>query len=131
MENNIINYDNEFIYFLYSYLKNLDNKKLSELYKITHQIDLEDVLSEDILLDLLDYLEIVSLILMKEFGNENSSKIDFNYASIGLFGLNITEMSDILYIRFKDQEKVDNFTKKLRKYIKPSGIKSVSDILRD
>jgi hypothetical protein len=31
--------------------------------------------------------------------------------------------------RFKNQEKVDNFTKKLKKYIEPSGIKSISDIL--
>jgi len=130
MENNTLNYDFEFIYFMNSYLKKIDNTKLRELYKITHQIDVNDS-QDDIIYDFLDYLEIVSLILLKEFGNEYlTSKIDCNYASISLFGLNLTEMSIILFIRFKNQEKVDNFIRKLKKYLEPTGIKNIDDILQ-
>lgn len=131
MENNTLNYDIEFIYFLHSYLKKIDNMKLRELYEITHQIKtVDDISSDDIIYDLLDYLEIVSLILLNEFGNEYiTSKIDCNYASISLFGLNLTELSIILFIRFKNQEKVDNFIRKLKKYLEPTGIKSVDEIL--
>jgi hypothetical protein len=132
MENNTLNYDIEFIYFLYSYLKKIDNVKLRELYEITHQIKtVDNISSDDIIYDLLDYLEIVSLILLKEFGNEYlTSKIDCNYASISLFGLNLTELSIILFIRFKNQEKVDNFIRKLKKYLEPTGIKTVDEILK-
>jgi hypothetical protein len=131
MENNILNYDIEFIYFLHSYLKKIDYTKLQELYEITHQIKtIDNISSDDIIYDLLDYLEIVSLILLKEFGNEYlTSKIDCNYASISLFGLNLTELSIILFIRFKNQEKVDNFIRKLKKYLEPTGIKSIDEIL--
>jgi hypothetical protein len=131
MENNTLNYDIEFIYFLYSYLKKIDNVKLRELYEITHQIKtVDNISSDDIIYDLLDYLEIVSLILLKEFGNEYlTSKIDCNYASISLFGLNLTELSIILFIRFKNQEKVDNFIRKLKKYLEPTGIKTIDEIL--
>jgi hypothetical protein len=132
MENNTLNYDIEFIYFLHSYLKKIDYTKLRELYEITHlQTAEDDISSNDIIYDLLDYLEIVSLILLKEFGNEYlTSKIDCNYASISLFGLNLTELSIILFIRFKNQEKVDNFTRKLKKYLEPTGIKTVDEILK-
>jgi len=131
MENNILNYDIEFIYFLHSYLKKIDYTKLQELYEITHQIKtIDNISSDDIIYDLLDYLEIVSLILLKEFGNEYlTSKIDCNYASISLFGLNLTELSIILFIRFKNQEKVDNFIRKLKKYLEPTGIKTINEIL--
>ena len=131
MENNTLNYDIEFIYFLYSYLKKIDNVKLRELYEITHQIKtVDNISSDDIIYDLLDYLEIVSLILLNEFGNEYlTSKIDCNYASISLFGLNLTELSIILFIRFKNQEKVDNFIRKLKKYLEPTGIKTINEIL--
>jgi len=132
MENNTLNYDIEFIYFLHSYLKKIDYTKLRELYEITHlQTAEDDISSNDIIYDLLDYLEIVSLILLKEFGNEYlTSKIDCNYASISLFGLNLTELSIILFIRFKNQEKVDNFIRKLKKYLEPTGIKTVDEILK-
>ena len=98
MENNILNYDIEFIYFLHSYLKKIDIVKLRELYEITHlQTAENDISSDDIVYDLLDYLEIVSLILLKEFGNEYlTSKIDCNYASISLFGLNGVSMISVL-----------------------------------
>ena len=132
MENNILNYDIEFIYFLHSYLKKIDIVKLRELYEITHlQTAEDDISSDDIIYDLLDYLEIVSLILLKEFGDEYlTSKIDCNYASISLFGLNLTELSIILFIRFKNQEKVDNFIRKLKKYLEPKGVKSIDEILK-
>jgi hypothetical protein len=132
MENNILNYDIEFIYFLHSYLKKIDIVKLRELYEITHLQTVEDdISSDDIVYDLLDYLEIVSLILLKEFGNQYlTSKIDCNYASISLFGLNLTELSIILFIRFKNQEKVDNFIRKLKKYLEPKGVKSIDEILK-
>ncbi len=132
MENNTLNYDIEFIYFLHSYLKKIDYTKLRELYEITHlQTAEDDISSNDIIYDLLDYLEIVSLILLKEYGNEYlTSKIDCNYASISLFGLNLTELSIILFIRFKNQEKVDNFIRKLKKYLEPTGIKTVDEILK-
>jgi len=131
MENNTLNYDIEFIYFLHTYLKKIDNVKLRELYEITHQLKTVcDISSDDIIYDLLDYLEIVSLILLNEFGNEYlTSKIDCNYASISLFGLNLTELSIILFIRFKNQEKVDNFIRKLKKYLEPTGIKTINEIL--
>ena len=131
MENNTLNYDIEFIYFLHSYLKKIDYTKLRELYEITHQIKtVDDISSDDIIYDLLDYLEIVSLILLNEFGNEYlTSKIDCNYASISLFGMNLTELSIILFIRFKNQEKVDNFIRKLKKYLEPTGIKTIDEIL--
>ena len=131
MENNTLNYDIEFIYFLHSYLKKIDNVKLRELYEITHQLKTVcDISSDDIIYDLLDYLEIVSLILLKEFGNEYlTSKIDCNYASISLFGLNLSELSIILFIRFKNQEKVNNFIRKLKKYLEPTGIKTINEIL--
>lgn len=131
MENNTLNYDIEFIYFMHSYLKKIDIMELRELYEITHLIKAnDDITSNDIIYDFLDYLEIVSLILLKEFGNEYiTSKIDCNYASISLFGLNLTELSIILFIRFKNQEKVDNFIRKLKKYLEPTGIKSIDEIL--
>lgn len=130
MENNTLNYDIEFIYFLHSYLKKIDYEKLRELYEITHQMKtVDDISSDDIIYDLLDYLEIVSLILLNEFAYGYLSKIDCNYASISLFGLNLTELSIILFIRFKNQEKVDNFIRKLKKYLEPTGIKSIDEIL--
>jgi len=131
MENNTLNYDIEFIYLLHSYLKKIDNVKLRELYEITYQMKtVDDISSDDIIYDFLDYLEIVSLILLNEFGNEYlTSKIDCNYASISLFGLNLTELSIILFIRFKNQEKVDNFIRKLKKYLEPTGIKTIDEIL--
>ena len=130
MENNTLNYDIEFIYFLHSYLKKIDYTKLRELYEITHQMKtVDDISSDDIIYDLLDYLEIVSLILLNEFAYGYLSKIDCNYASISLFGLNLTELSIILFIRFKNQEKVDNFIRKLKKYLEPTGIKSIDEIL--
>ena len=131
MENNTLNYDIEFIYFLHSYLKKIDNAKLRELYEITHlNTTSDDISSDDIIYDLLDYLEIVSLILLNEFGYGYLTKIDCNYASISLFGLNLTELSIILFIRFKNQEKVDNFIRKLKKYLEPTGIKSIDEILK-
>jgi hypothetical protein len=130
MENNILNYDIEFIYFLHSYLKKIDNAKLRELYEITHlNTTSDDISSDDIIYDLLDYLEIVSLILLNEFAYGYLSKIDCNYASISLFGLNLTELSIILFIRFKNQERVDNFILKLKKYLEPTGIKTIDEIL--
>lgn len=132
MENNTLNYDIEFIYFLHSYLKKIDIVKLRELYEIIHLQTVEDDMTkDDMIYDFLDYLEIVSLILLKEFGNEYlTSKIDCNYASISLFGLNLTEISIILFIRFKNQEKVNNFIRKLKKYLDPTGVKSVDEILK-
>ena len=130
MENNTLNYDIEFIYFLHSYLKKIDNEKLRELYEIIHLTKaIDDITTDDIIYDFLDYLEIVSLILLNEFGYGYLTKIDCNYASISLFGLNLTEISIILFIRFKNQEKVDNFIRKLKKYLEPTGIKSVDKIL--
>jgi hypothetical protein len=131
MENNTLNYDIEFIYFLHSYLKKIDIVKLRELYEIIHLQTVEDdMTTDDMIYDFLDYLEIVSLILLKEFGNEYlTSKIDCNYASISLFGLNLTEISIILFIRFKNQEKVNNFIRKLKKYLDPAGVKTIDEIL--
>lgn len=131
MENNTLNYDFEFIYFLHSYLKKIDNVKLRELYEIIHlQTAEDDMMTDDMIYDFLDYLEIVSLILLNEFAHGYLTKIDCNYASISLFGLNLTELSIILFIRFKNQEKVDNFIRKLKKYLEPVGIKSVDEILK-
>ena len=130
MENNTLNYDFEFIYFLHSYLKKIDNVKLRELYEIIHlQTAEDDMMTDDMIYDFLDYLEIVSLILLKEFEDTYLTKIDCNYASISLFGLNLTEISIILFIRFKNQEKVDNVIHKIKKYLEPVGIKSVNDII--
>lgn len=130
MENNTLNYDFEFIYFLHSYLKKIDNVKLRELYEIIHlQSAEDDMMTDDMIYDFLDYLEIVSLILLKEFGYGYLTKIDCNYASISLFGLNLTEISIILFIRFKNQEKVNNVIRKIKKYLEPVGIKSVNEIL--
>ena len=42
MENNTLNYDFEFIYFLHSYLKKIDIVKLRELYEIIHLQTAED-----------------------------------------------------------------------------------------
>ena len=131
MENNTLNYDFEFIYFLHSYLKKIDNVKLRELYEIIHIKTAEDdMMTDDMIYDFLDYLEIVSLILLNEFGYGYLTKIDCNYASISLFGLNLTEISIILFIRFKNQEKVDNVIRKIKKYLEPVGIKSVDEILK-
>jgi predicted DNA-binding ArsR family transcriptional regulator len=44
--------------------------------------------------------------------------------------LNLTELSIILFIRFKNQEKVDNFIRKLKKYLEPKGVKSIDEILK-
>ena len=130
MECNTLNYDFEFIYFMYSYLKRIDNEKLREIYENIHGIPADDILSDDIIYDSLDYLEIVSLILLNENKDDiYMTKIDCNYASISLFGLNLTEISIILFIRLKNQEKVDNIIRKINKYLKPTGIKSIDVIL--
>jgi len=123
MEQFLSNYDDEFVYFFNSKLIKYSMDELKELYVKTHIHEIYK-LEDDrcgILYDLMDYLEVFSLLLVKIFKLE---KKESNHISMFLFGISLSEIVNILIAKYSDSEMILEFVEKLKEYVKPSGIKT-------
>jgi hypothetical protein len=123
MEQFLSNYDDEFIYFFNSRLIKYSMDELKEVYLRTHIHEIYK-LEDDrcgILYDLMDYLEVVSLLLVKIFKME---KKESNHISVFLFGISLSDIVNILMMKYSDPKMILEFVNKLKEYVKPSGIKS-------
>lgn len=123
MEQFLCNYDEEFIYFFNNRLIKNSMEELKEVYLKTHIHKIYE--SEDdrygILYDLMDYLEVISVLLLTIF---KMNKKESNYISMFLFGLSIIEIENILFTKYSDHEMISEFVNKLKEYVKPTGIKT-------
>jgi len=123
MEQFLSNYDDEFIYFFNSRLIKYSMDELKEVYLRTHIHEIYK-LEDDrygILYDLMDYLEVISLLLVKIF---KMDKKESNHISVFLFGISLSEIVNILMAKYSDAKMILEFVNKLKEYVKPSGIKS-------
>lgn len=117
------NYDDEFIYFFNSRLIKYSMDELKDVYVRTHIHEIYK-LEDDrcgILYDLMDYLEVISLLLVKIF---KMDKKESNHISVFLFGINLSDIVNILMAKYSDPEMILEFVEKLKEYVKPSGIKT-------
>ena len=125
MEQFLSNYDDEFIYFFDSKLINYSMDELREVYVRTHIHEIYK-LEDDrcgILCDLMDYLEVISLLLVKIF---KMDKKESNYLSMFLFGISLSDIERILITKYSDQKMISEFVEKLKEYVKPTGIKTLT-----
>jgi len=125
MEQFLSNYDDEFICFFNSKLIKHSMDELKEVYFRTHIHEIYK-LEDDrcgILCDLMDYLEVISLLLVKIF---KMDKKESNYASIFLFGISLNDIERILITKYSDQKMISEFVEKLKEYVKPTGIKTLT-----
>ena len=125
IEQFLSNYDDEFIYFFNSKLIKYSIYELKDVYVRTHIHEIYK-LEDDrcgILYDLMDYLEVLSLLLVKIF---KMDKKESNYISMFLFGISLSEIVNILMAKYSDSEMILEFVEKLKEYVKPSGIKDVN-----
>jgi hypothetical protein len=125
MEQFLSNYDDEFIYFFNGKLINYSMDELKEVYVRTHIHEIYK-LEDDrcgILCDLMDYLEVISLLLVKIF---KMDKKESNYLSMFLFGISLSDIERILITKYSDQKMISEFVEKLKEYVKPTGIKTLT-----
>lgn len=123
MDQFLSNYDEDLIYFFNGRLIKHSMEELKDLYLKTHIHKIYE-LEEDrygILYDLMDYLEVISLLLVKIF---RMNKKESNYISMFLFGLSIIEIENILIVKYGDHKMISEFVNKLKEYVKPTGIKT-------
>lgn len=124
----VCNYDDEFIYFFNYRLLKYSTAELKEVYLKTHIHEIYK-LEDDrygILCDLMDYLEVISMLLVKIF---KMDKKESNYMSLFLFGISLGDIENILFIKYGDSKMILEFLTKLKLYVKPIGIKTLSDFI--
>ena len=115
------NYDSPFVNFFHNHLRFLSDNVLIYLYRVTHRLYNEED-RYGILFDLMDYLEVISLLFMKI--DTSITKDKANLKSVYIFGNSISDIEKILSINCGYGEKVVAvFIEGLNRYLEPTGMK--------